>query len=184
MHDQCRKAYTMNIDWKKAVGAVAPVLGTALGGPFGGMAAKVITDALGLPDTAKDKEIDAAIQANPEALVKLKKAEYEFEAKLAELEIKKEQLAYQDKDSARKREISLGDHTNKILAFMVVIAWGLINWFLLQGVDDTVPEPVLYRILGTLDAALMAVLYYYFGSSDGSDKKTKLLDGKSSEGRG
>lgn len=165
----------MRVDWKAAVGAVAPVLGTALGGPFGGMAVKVITDALGLPDNAKESEIHAAIQANPEALVKLKTAEYKFEARLAELEITKEQLAYQDKDSARKREASLGDHTNKILAFMVVIAWGVINWFLLQGVDKTVPEPVLYRILGTLDSALILVLSYYYGSSSGSDKKTSML---------
>ena len=38
---------------KNIVGAVAPTLGTALGGPMGGMAANMIADVLGVPNTPK-----------------------------------------------------------------------------------------------------------------------------------
>ena len=38
----------MAFDWKSVVGTVAPLLGTALGGPFGGVAGKMIQDALGV----------------------------------------------------------------------------------------------------------------------------------------
>jgi hypothetical protein len=31
------------------------------------------------------------------------------------------------------------------------------------------------RVLGTLDAALMCVLYYYFGSSAGSAQKNQIM---------
>jgi hypothetical protein len=34
------------MDWKKIVGAVAPTLATALGGPLAGMAAAAVSDAL------------------------------------------------------------------------------------------------------------------------------------------
>jgi hypothetical protein len=163
------------MNWRKAVGAIAPILGAAIPGPFGSMAVKLVTDALGIDKSSSDDEIHAAIQANPEALAKIKEAEINLKAKLKELGIKEKELAYKDTDSARKREVSLKDHTNKVLAFSIVLAWGVINWFLLQGVNESVPEPVLYRILGTLDAALMAVLYYYFGSSSGSDKKTHIM---------
>ena len=66
---------------KNVVGAVAPTLGTALGGPMGGMAAKMISEVLGVPNTPK--AIDKAIQeATPEQLLELKKAEQAFEIQM------------------------------------------------------------------------------------------------------
>ena len=50
---------------KNIVGAVAPTLGTALGGPMGGMAAKTIASVLGCDENPKS--IQKAIeQATPE----------------------------------------------------------------------------------------------------------------------
>ena len=43
---------------KNIVGAVAPTLGTALGGPMGGMAANMISEVLGVPNTPKAIEKD------------------------------------------------------------------------------------------------------------------------------
>jgi hypothetical protein len=40
----------MDIDFKKIIQAAAPMLGAALGGPFGGMAGKLVAEALGHPD--------------------------------------------------------------------------------------------------------------------------------------
>lgn len=64
-------------DWKKVVSDIAPILGTALGGPLGGAAGLAIRAALGLSDNANDDDIGLALQ-NPDAAVKLKQAEYDF----------------------------------------------------------------------------------------------------------
>ena len=59
------------------VGAVAPTLGTALGGPFGGMAGDVISKVLGVENNPKSIE-QALASATPEQLIEIKKAEKEF----------------------------------------------------------------------------------------------------------
>ncbi len=47
----------MGFDWKSIVSSVAPVLGTALGGPLGGVAARAAMDALGITPGAEKKLI-------------------------------------------------------------------------------------------------------------------------------
>ena len=74
----------MSFDWKSVVGTVAPVLGTALGGPFGGLAGKMIQDALGVDN---EDAMVQELQANPDALVKLKEVELSFKARMKELGI-------------------------------------------------------------------------------------------------
>jgi hypothetical protein len=71
---------------KNVVGAVAPTLGTALAGPMGGMAANMIADVLGVPNTPK--AIEKAVQnATPEQMLELKKAEQAFELQMKELDV-------------------------------------------------------------------------------------------------
>ena len=69
---------------KNIVGAVAPTLGTALGGPMGGMAANMISEVLGVPNTPKAIEKGIA-EATPEQMLELKKAEQAFEVQMKEL---------------------------------------------------------------------------------------------------
>jgi hypothetical protein len=40
----------MNMDWKSIVSTVAPWIGTALGGPLGGMAVEAAAKALGISE--------------------------------------------------------------------------------------------------------------------------------------
>ena len=63
---------------KNIVGAVAPTLGTALGGPMGGMAATMISEVIGVPNNTKAIEKGLA-EATPEQMLELKKAETDFE---------------------------------------------------------------------------------------------------------
>lgn len=170
----------MAFDWKGLVGTVAPTLATALGGPMAGMAVKAIAGSLLGNENASEKEISVALAAaSPETLLKLREADNAFEIKMTELGIDLERIAAGDRDSARRREVDTKDHTTKVLAGMVMLGWGLVNYVLITGGQDAaLDDAILYRILGTLDAALMAVLYYYFGSSAGSKEKTQHLAGK------
>jgi hypothetical protein len=58
----------------------APALATAVAGPLGGAAVKAIADKLGVPPSIS--EVTAALEANPEQLLKLK----EIDAKSFEVE--------------------------------------------------------------------------------------------------
>jgi len=79
----------MSFDWKKTVKAIAPMIGTAIGGPFGGMASAAITSVLGISPDSTDDQISEAIKtASPEQLVALRKAEKGFKIKMKELDIK------------------------------------------------------------------------------------------------
>jgi hypothetical protein len=50
------------------LGAVAPTLATAMGGPLGGMAIKLVADKLGLPESTMEAVEAAVSNATPEQL--------------------------------------------------------------------------------------------------------------------
>ena len=102
---------------KSILTAVAPTLGTALGGPIGGMAGRVVSQALLGKENGTDKEISTALElATPAQLSALKKSDEAFKIQMKELEIDVEKIHADDRDSARKRQMALGDHTPTILA--------------------------------------------------------------------
>ena len=85
---------------KNVVGAVAPTLGSALGGPMGGMAANMISEVLGCKN--EPKAIEKALEtATPEQMLALKKAEQEFEVKMKELDVDVFKLETEDIQDAR-----------------------------------------------------------------------------------
>jgi hypothetical protein len=148
------------------IGSVAPTIATALGGPVAGMAVKAISNALFGHGDASQDEIQAAL-ANPTAdqLAALKKIDSDFKIQMKSLDIDLERIAASDRDSARNYAIMTHDMTPRILAVVVVVAWGVVQWFLLHNVIEPSMRELIARVLGTLDGALMLVLSYYFGSA-------------------
>lgn len=143
------------------VSKFAPAIGTALGGPLGGLAVSAIAEKLGVADEVE--AVTKAIKTDPESAIKLQQLENEkFKAVLA------------DKDSARNREATIATSekaplinklVSPLLAIIVVMAWVGIQYTLL---NTTVPQEMrelVARVLGTLDGALMVILSYYFGAS-------------------
>ena len=140
---------------------IAPTLATAVAGPLGGMAVSALATKFGVADSVES--VAKAIAGDPQAAQKLQ-----------ELELEYAKLDAADRDSARKNEQALAtsEHTpllNKsvtpILAIVVVIAWGLIQYHLLTHVVPNEMREIIIRVLGTLDGALVMVLSYYFGAS-------------------
>ena len=85
---------------KNIIGAVAPTIGTALGGPMGSMAANMVADALGCEP--EPKKIEQAVQAaTPEQLAELKKIDKDFEVRMKELDVDLYALETQDIQDAR-----------------------------------------------------------------------------------
>ena len=148
------------------IGSVAPTIATALGGPVAGMAVKAVSNALFGHQDASDEEIKLAL-ANPTAdqLSALKKIDADFKVQMKALDIDLEQIAAKDRDSARNMAIMTHDWTPRILAVVVVAAWGITTWYLLQNVIEPSMREIIARVLGNLDSALVLVLSYYFGSA-------------------
>jgi len=163
-------------DWKKIVGAVAPSLATALGGPLAGMAVKALSDGLlGKKDGTEEEIAVALAEGNSETLIKLRQIDNDFKKSMTEAGVKLEELAQADRASARERETKLGgDMTVKILAYTIIGSFCTMCFALLWG-EVTAESTIVGAVIGYLSAKAEQVIAYYFGSSSGSTRKTELL---------
>lgn len=173
----------MAFDWKNMLKKVAPFIGAAATGDVPalvGMAATAIGGALGKEVKPTADGIAAAMAgATPEDLLKLKEAEQAFAENMQRLGFEHvehlEQIAAGDRDSARKREMEVKDQTPMLLACFVTLGFFGILLFMLRHTVPPTNAAVLNIMLGSLGTAWLAIVYYYFGSSSGSDRKTDII---------
>ncbi len=165
------------VDWKKIVGAVAPTLATALGGPLAGVAVKTISSQLlGRPDASTEEVEAAVLSGDPQTLVRLKEIEMEFKKFVADAGIKLEQIAAEDRANARKREVDSHDSwTPRVLAAAFVIGWFVFQYYILRHVVPAEMREIVMRTLGTMDMGLGLILGYYFGSSASGKSKDETI---------
>jgi len=184
------------MEWKKIINAVAPVLGTALGGPMAGAAVKIIAGAVLGDENASEQQVTEAVMQglSPEALVKLREADNAFKVRMRELDIDlaklnaaTEQAYLSDVQDARQSHGgSLGVFWLGIailLTFagvMVAVLWG--GYALLVSPDpikDESMKAIVSALIGTVVGYVAAnaqqVVGYFFGSSKGSADKTDAL---------
>jgi|TARA_R110000803_G_C11881343_1_gene309778 hypothetical protein len=151
---------------KNVIGAIAPTLGTALGGPMGGMAAKMISDVLGVPNNPKAIE-KAMANATPEQMLELKKVEQDFEVKMKELEVDVFKLETEDIQDARGKFSK--DWTARIIGVLVVGGFmGYIFLVTLQPPEQN-SEALINLVLGYLGGLASAIISFYFGASNKQD---------------
>ncbi|MBU6379103.1 MAG: hypothetical protein KJS95_11300 [Gammaproteobacteria bacterium] len=170
------------MDLLKIVGAVAPTIATAIGGPLGGMAMKVVAEVLGLPADSSEKDVSRAMAAaTPDQLLALKQADQDFAVRMRELDIDLEKIAASDRDSARRREAQVRDWMPRVLAFVIVAGFMGTVFMVLLGYVEGMKDPLMSTTVGTLIGFVSAkaeqVVAYYFGSSSSSQQKTQLLAG-------
>lgn len=180
------------MDWKSVGSKVvnfAPILGTILGGPIGGAAGgliKILAGELGLkPEEATPDAFMKVIEADPNAVLKLKKFEMAHKVALQKLTIEEDRLYLQDRQDARSRQVESEKATGKRDVNLYVLAWMVVGlFFTLVGMLMwvTLPEsnvgPV-NQLFGAMATGFGMVLQYFFGSSKGSaDKNAAMFDVK------
>lgn len=157
-----------------------PFLASALPGPLGSVASKVISGVLGVDANDEDGMKTALAQATPEQWATLKKAEQDFQVRMAEMGFKNvadlEKIAADDRASAREREIAVKDITPRVLAYSITIGFFGILGCMLFGVMPQNAHDALMILLGALSTAFAGIIAYYFGSSSGSAAKQKTID--------
>jgi 4-hydroxybenzoate polyprenyltransferase len=89
-------------------------------------------------------------------------------------------LEASDRDSARKREMAVGDKTTRNLAYLYTAGYfGVLYACWAYGIPKE-GHDVFVTLLGVLTAAQAAIMNYYFGSSSGSTSKSNLIEKLSS----
>lgn len=161
------------------LGKVAPTIASMIGGPFAGAAVTAIEQALGLDPTGdKDAALKAVAGASPEQLLALKSEDNRHAEAMNKLGIDRETLAVQDRDSARKREQSVGGWATPLLASIIVGGFfGLVGYIVINrglGVQGDAAA-LVGGMIGYASAKADQVVSYYFGSSSNAEHATKLL---------
>jgi len=158
------------MDWKDTAKKIAdvglPVLGAALGGPAGGLVGKALASAIGV-SSEKPEDVIKALQTDEKA----RQAAFEFQATHGLALLK---LDAEDRKSARDREATTKDNTNKILAFAITGSFVTVVGGSLLGYAQ-VDSALAGTLVGYLSAKAEQVIAYYFGSTSGSLEKTRLM---------
>lgn len=161
------------MNWKDIVKNIAPLLGTALGGPMGGMATKWLAGELLGDENASEESLEEAIlQANPDKLVEIKALEVSFKLKMKELGIKEKQLELEDKQDARDL-FSVDKRPQIILSGVFVTGYFILVYSLITGIA-IIPEEqktLVNTLMGVLTAGVANIMQFWFGSSSGSKDK-------------
>jgi len=165
--------------WFQTLMTIAPKVAAALGGPIGGLAMNALKTALGMPD-ATDAEIEKTIaEGSPEIFLKLKQANLDFEKTMRELDIKEDQLVYEDVQSARSMHIGAMDSTPAILSYLaMVIFFGVVALVVTQPqffLENTLAQNVAYMVIGASIGWVEKAYSFWLGSSRGSKSKSDSM---------
>jgi hypothetical protein len=167
------------MDWTKLLATVAPWIGTAIGGPLGGMAVTAAANALGLSDKTVDAVKQAISGATPEQMLALKKADQDFALQMQEIGFKQvtdlEALAGADRKDARALQAAKPSPLPALLTCFVVGAFTTTLILLLKfDVPQTNRDIVVYMI-GQLSGGFTSALAFWLGTTRDSSRKTELL---------
>tara|TARA_A100000171_G_C2127817_1_gene144693 strand:- start:1088 stop:1552 length:465 start_codon:yes stop_codon:yes gene_type:complete len=148
---------------KSVLGALAPTLGAAVGGPLGGQAGAIISKVLGVPNNPKSIE-SAMNNITADQMVELKKAEKDFEVQMKELEVDVFRLETEDVQDARNKFSN--DWTPKFLGVLCLVGFfGYIGLVTLYPQPDS-SDDVVMLVIGSITGIATAVISFYFGSSN------------------
>ena len=167
------------MDFTKLLTTVAPWIGTALGGPLGGMAVTAAANALGLTDKTAEALKTALGGATPEQMLALKQADQAFALSMQALGIKEvadlEALSVNDRKDARALQIARPSRVPALLTCFVVGAFTGILMLLFKYDVPTTNRDIVVNMLGQLSGGFTAALAYWLGTTRDSGRKTELL---------
>ena len=162
------------MSWKDIVKTVAPVIGTALGGPMAGGAVKMLAGSLLGDENAPEEAVQQFIlDANPDALLKLKTLDKEYDIKMQKLGVDVFKLEVEDRKSAREAH-----KDSKFPAMLCIALTAMVTlMFVLLSLHE-VPEKnssILYMMIGQVVTAWGGAIAYWFGTTKSSSDKNKIL---------
>lgn len=157
-------------DIKSAVGKIAPIAGTLLGGPAGAAVGGLISSALGVEN---NPEAVALALGNPDAVIKLKELESSERQHLLQMQLSTLQAELADTQNARNA------HSNSkmpaLITFMLTaICAGLLYAILMFPIVDENKE-LAFTLFGTCFTLWSSSISYWVGTTRSSSEKTRIL---------
>ena len=151
---------------------LAPTIASCLGGPLAGMAVEAISKAIGVDPSAVQDTINSG-KLTAEQIASIQQAEIALKAKAQEMNLDFEQLAVQDRKSAR----DLQQNTHSIIppALAIIVTLGFFGILVGLMMETFKTSDALLLMLGSLGTAWTAIMSFYFGSSAGSQAKDAML---------
>jgi len=156
---------------------LAPMIGTALGGPLGGAAAAFIADKLGLEAKTVEavSEVLNSGKMTPEQIAQIKLAEIEFQKFLKQNAIDLEKVHAEDRGSARAMLAAVRSKVPAWLSFIVTLGYFGILGGMMTNTLEIKDSQALLLMLGSLSTAWGMVMAFWFGTTAGSAQKNELL---------
>ena len=151
---------------------LAPTIASCLGGPLAGMAVEAVSKAIGVDPSAVQDTINSG-KLTAEQIASIQQAEITLKAKAQEMNLDFEQLAVQDRKSARDMQTTNKSWIPPLLAIMVTLGFFGILTGMMSG--RVTSSEALMIMLGSLGTAWTGIIAFYFGSSAGSQAKDDLL---------
>lgn len=154
----------------------APLLGSALGGPIGGLAASIIANAFG-STTTNPSDLIESINKDPDAALKLKELELKHEVDLKSIDSDDYKAQLTDIQSAREREVeivkALGKRDSMLDTLALSITAGFFAVIIMVFLTrlDKSDHDVLYMLVGILGTTFTQVYQFYFGASKKSNQQ-------------
>jgi len=167
------------MDWQAIVKTVAPWIGTALGGPLGGLAVEAVAGALGVSEKTTDAVKAAISGATPEQLLALKQADQQFASQMQALGYKNvetlEAIAAGDRADARKMQTLAHSIVPALLTWFLVTAFvGAMAALFMREVPIANRDILVYMV-GQLSGFAAAAVAFWLGTTRDSARKTDLL---------
>lgn len=174
----------MSFDFAKVLGSIAPTLADTLisavpGGPLVKKVLSTMAAALGLTDDSQSSVEAALRKMTPADALALTRADQQFA--MEQLKEKNrtietlEAMAASDRDSARKREISVKDNVPRNLSYALTIGFfGALVFVIWVGYPPESRESVM-QLINTLNVVWIGCMAYYFGTTANSGKKDDVI---------
>ena len=152
--------------------SIAPTIASCLGGPLAGLAVEAVSKAIGVDPSAVQDTINSG-KLTAEQIASIQAAEIQLKAKAQEMNLDFEQLAVQDRKSAREMQTTTRSWIPPVLAVGVTGGFFGILFGLMYGQIQHAPQ--IDIMLGSLGTAWTGIIGFYFGSSASSQNKDTLL---------
>ena len=158
------------MEWLKQI---CPTIATALGGPLGGLAYEAVSKVLGVGvDEAKQMLEDGKLTSDQIAQVKV--AEINLKQMEEQLGLNFESLAVDDRKSARDMQKEVKSPLVPILAIIIISSFIVVTIGTLLGYSH-IESAMAGTLIGYLSAKAEQVVSFFFGSSNGSQRKDEML---------
>lgn len=153
----------------------SPLIATAVGGPYGGMVAGLLSTFFGLdPQSATPQDLAVKISADPDTNMKLVSFQYQHETALQKIWADNYKVEVQDRIDARSENIS---PQNKypwavhLISAIITLGFVAATLGILTTKSDPGDHDILNMILGIMGATFGQVSAYYLGSGNKNNVK-------------